>query len=113
MEILVLVADVRELFDFREFCVRQCMFFDNTLSLFVSQSFSPFLSMDGKNETGRNKIKAHYSESSKFLSITLPGGESCVGKSVETIREVVCTSVPEVASKHTYLEAKQSPATRE
>src|SRR6266571_915853 len=52
--------------DFPEFCVRQDMFFDNTLSLFVSQSFSPFLSMDGKNETGRNKIKAHYSESSKF-----------------------------------------------
>ena len=105
MEILVLVADVRELFDFREFCVRQCMFFDNTLSLFVSQSFSPFLSMDGKNETGRNKIKAHYSESSKFLSITLPGGESCVDKIVETIREVVCASVPEVANKDTYLEA--------
>src|SRR6266566_8908869 len=52
--------------DFPEFCFRQDMFFDNTLSLFVSQSFSPFLSMDGKNETGRNKIKAHYSESSKF-----------------------------------------------
>jgi hypothetical protein len=89
--------------------------------------------LGGKNEKGGNKIN----ESANFINLIAdyiiknpPSGGTnfiylllyccedryiwyCMDISIETIREVVCASVPEVANKHTYLEAKQSPATRE